>query len=68
MVNDVSMYFQAVVDADMRFIHCNASYPGGSHDAFIWGESELKAAFERGFFGGSCLLDGCDALYYVICS
>ena len=53
------MPLKAVVDADLRFLHCSAFHPGGRDDAEVWGESELRATFEQGDFGDSCVIGEC---------
>lgn len=37
-----SINAQIVVSADLRILSINANYPGASHDAFIWRNSQLR--------------------------
>jgi nuclease HARBI1 len=51
-----SMNIMAVCDADLRFTNVYADFPGANHDAYIWANSPLSAAFRDGTVGDGWLL------------
>ncbi|KAL0858513.1 hypothetical protein ABMA27_012375 [Loxostege sticticalis] len=51
-----SMNVQGVCDANLNFMNVVARWPGSSHDATIFNNSELRAQCENGVYGNRWLL------------
>lgn len=54
-----SLNIQVVANSDQLITNYSAKYPGSTHDAFIWNNSDLRRRFDRGDFGHSYLLGMC---------
>lgn len=52
-----ALIIQAVADANMRFLHINARYPGSTHDAYVLANSGLPDQVQSPLEGGLLLGD-----------
>ncbi|CAG2229820.1 HARBI1 [Mytilus edulis] len=51
-----SVNVQGVCDSDMKFMNIVAKWPGATHDAFIWANSNISEMFENRTIGHGWLL------------
>jgi hypothetical protein len=43
-----ALNIQAISDADLKFRHIVARWPGSTHDSFVWSNSKIAEEFEQG--------------------
>uniref|UniRef100_A0A6P7GV77 Nuclease HARBI1 n=1 Tax=Diabrotica virgifera virgifera TaxID=50390 RepID=A0A6P7GV77_DIAVI len=62
-----SINVQLICDSNYRIMNVNARYPGATHDAFIWNQSNYQNVLRNLFLrtGRSFFLLGKDLLYRI---
>ncbi|CAC5414332.1 HARBI1 [Mytilus coruscus] len=55
-----SIKVQGICDSNLKFLNIVSQWPGGTHDAFIWSNSNVCEMFENSTISEGCLLGDSD--------